>query len=128
LPAGLLGYNREQFLFSGATVLLSQLPRRTAAVVQSVDALDASDFVARRLRELGFVQGERVEVLALGPFSAEPLLVQVGFTRFALRRAEAARIRVEPGEPAGVGETPGVASDPVESQALAARSIASADA
>ena len=36
----------------------------------------------------------RVEVLAAGPIGAEPLLVQIGFTRFALRRAEAARVRV----------------------------------
>jgi ferrous iron transport protein A len=48
--------------------------------------------VARRLRELGFVAGEDVEVVAAGPLGAEPLLVQVGFTRFALRRVEAARI------------------------------------
>ena len=56
-----------------------------------------------RLRELGFVSGERVEVMAAGPIAAEPLLVQVGFTRFALRRSEAARGRVRAqaaGEPA----------------------------
>ena len=53
-----------------------------------------NDAVARRLRELGFVAGEDVEVVAAGPLGAEPLLVQVGFTRFALRRAEAARVRL----------------------------------
>ena len=35
-----------------------------------------------------------VEVVAAGPLGAEPLLVQVGFTRFALRRSEAARVRL----------------------------------
>ncbi|MGH8086561.1 MAG: FeoA family protein [Lysobacter sp.] len=73
---------------------LTELPRRTAATVETVEDLSPNDAIARRLRELGFVSGERVEVMAAGPFSAEPLLVQVGFTRFALRRAEAARIRV----------------------------------
>ena len=34
------------------------------------------------------------ERVAAGPLGAEPLLVQVGFTRFALRRAEAARVRL----------------------------------
>ena len=34
--------------------------------------------------------------MAAGPLGAEPLLVQIGFTRFALRRAEAARVRVAP--------------------------------
>jgi hypothetical protein len=35
-----------------------------------------------------------LERVAAGPLGAEPLLVQVGFTRFALRRAEAARVRL----------------------------------
>ena len=55
------------------------------------------DTIARRLRELGFVNGEEVEVVAKGPLGAEPLLVQVGFTRFALRRSEAARVRLRNG-------------------------------
>jgi len=62
--------------------------------VVAVDDVAANDAVARRLRELGFVAGERVEVVAAGPVGAEPLLVQVGYTRFALRRREAARIEV----------------------------------
>ncbi|QNP40495.1 FeoA family protein [Lysobacter solisilvae (ex Woo and Kim 2020)] len=73
---------------------LSELPRRTAATVERVEDQMPNDAIARRLRELGFVMGERVEVVAAGPISAEPLLVQVGFTRFALRTSEAARVRV----------------------------------
>ncbi|MFC0677887.1 ferrous iron transport protein A [Lysobacter korlensis] len=73
---------------------LSELPHRVAATVQSVQDAAPNDAIARRLRELGFVQGERVEVVAAGPVSAEPLLVQIGFTRFALRRSEAARVQV----------------------------------
>ena len=75
---------------------LTELPRRAAALVEAVDDLMPNDAIARRLRELGFVNGERVEVMAAGPFSAEPLLVQIGYTRFAVRRAEAARVRVVP--------------------------------
>lgn len=73
---------------------LSLLPTRTAATVDAVDDEMPNDAIARRLRELGFVAGERVEVVAVGPFSGDPLLVQVGYTRFALRRSEAARISV----------------------------------
>ena len=73
---------------------LTDLPRRKAAAVERVEDLGPNDAIARRLRELGFVAGEQVEVLAAGPMGAEPLLVQVGFTRFALRRAEAGRIVV----------------------------------
>lgn len=76
---------------------LSELPRRTPATVDIVHDQQAADSIAQRLRELGFVDGERVEVLASGPFGSEPLLVQIGFTRFALRRAEAARIQVHVG-------------------------------
>lgn len=73
---------------------LSELPRRTAATVESVSDAAPNDAIARRLRELGFVRGERVEIVAAGPVGAEPLLVQIGFTRFALRRSEAARVEV----------------------------------
>ena len=82
---------------------LSELPRRTVATVVSVGDQAANDPIARRLRELGFVPGEQVEVMAVGPIAAEPMLVQVGFTRFALRRREAARISVRVGAGAGAG-------------------------
>ena len=75
---------------------LTDLPRRTLAVVDSVQEHGNNDNIARRLRELGFVAGEQVEVVAHGPLGREPLLVQVGFTRFALRRSEAARVQLRP--------------------------------
>ena len=74
---------------------LSELPQGQAATVRTVEDVSAGDVIARRLRDLGFVAGEPVRVVAQGPIGAEPLLVQVGYTRFALRRTEAARIRVE---------------------------------
>lgn len=73
---------------------LDELPRRKTAIVEAVEDRAENDGIARRLRELGFVAGEQVEVMATGPFGADPLLVQVGFTRFALRRSEAARVRL----------------------------------
>ena len=75
-------------------MILTELPSRIPAIVESVEEHGPQDAIARRLRELGFVNGEEVEVVAKGPLGAEPLLVQVGFTRFALRRAEAARVRL----------------------------------
>jgi ferrous iron transport protein A len=75
-------------------VTLSELLPRTPVVVESVEDHHPHDPIARRLRELGFVAGEQVQIVARGPFGAEPLLVQVGYTRFALRRSEAARVRV----------------------------------
>ncbi len=73
---------------------LSDLPLHAPAQVEAVQDLHANDAIARRLRELGFVGGEDVRVVARGPLGGEPLLVQVGFTRFALRRSEAARVRI----------------------------------
>ena len=77
---------------------LTDLPRRIAVAVERVEDHAPNDAIARRLRELGFVAGESVEVTASGPFGAEPLLVQVGFTRFALRRDEAARVVLRNGD------------------------------
>ncbi|ELC7365104.1 MULTISPECIES: FeoA family protein [Stenotrophomonas] len=74
---------------------LSELPLHTSAVVESVQDLHANDAIARRLRELGFVSGEEVRLVAKGPVGGEPLLVQVGFTRFALRISEAKRVVVD---------------------------------
>ncbi|HDS1102618.1 ferrous iron transport protein A [Stenotrophomonas maltophilia] len=74
---------------------LSELPLHTSAVVESVQDLHANDAIARRLRELGFVKGEEVRLVAKGPVGGEPLLVQVGFTRFALRISEAKRVVID---------------------------------
>ncbi|MEI7950460.1 MAG: FeoA family protein [Gammaproteobacteria bacterium] len=74
---------------------LSDLPAfAPAKVVEVLDSVSA-DHISRRLRELGFVKGEPVKVVGRGVFGGDPLLVQIGFTRFALRRSEAARITVE---------------------------------
>ncbi|MEO6365555.1 MAG: FeoA family protein [Luteimonas sp.] len=75
-------------------MLLSDLPHRISAIVETVVDRVPNDGIARRLRELGFVSGEAVRVMASGPVGAEPLLVQIGYTRFALRRSEAARVLV----------------------------------
>ena len=77
---------------------LTELQPRVGAWVETVEDQGPNDSIARRLRELGFVAGERVEVVAAGPFGAEPLLIQVGYTRFALRRSEAARVHLQPAQ------------------------------
>lgn len=74
---------------------LSELAHGTESVVRDVEDAIASDPIARRLRDYGFVRGEPVRLVGCGPFGADPLLVQIGFTRFALRRNEAARVIVE---------------------------------
>jgi ferrous iron transport protein A len=75
-------------------VRLSELPKGAPAVVERVDDAHTADPIAQRLRDLGFVDGEPVRVVAVAPMGGDPLLIQIGFTRFALRRAEAARVSV----------------------------------
>ena len=73
---------------------LSDLQKGASATVQSVDNVAQTDPIADRLRDLGFVRGEPVRLISHGPIGGDPLLVQIGFTRFALRRTEAARVGV----------------------------------
>lgn len=75
--------------------LLAQLPRGGIAVVRCVLEKAGQEVLCARLAALGFVPGERVRLLGRGPFGAEPLLVQLGHTRFALRRHEAERVLVQ---------------------------------
>ena len=81
-------------------VTLSQLIRGAAATVREVRESAPGDPVARRLRVLGFVDGEAVSMVGAGPVGGDPLLVQIGFTRFALRRSEADRVLLHPGDTA----------------------------
>ena len=64
---------------------LRDLPLDTPALVTQVRDPSGSDIISQRLRELGFVPGEPVEVVGRGPLGGEPLLIRIGFTRFALR-------------------------------------------
>jgi ferrous iron transport protein A len=79
----------------GLYMRLSELAQGAESVVQEVEDVVASDPISRRLRDYGFVRGEPVRLVGRGPIGADPLLVQIGYTRFALRRAEAARVIVE---------------------------------
>ncbi|HMY82362.1 MAG TPA: FeoA family protein [Agitococcus sp.] len=74
---------------------LSQLAKNTPAIVLSVQKHDDVDPIAKRLSELGFVSGETVRLITRAPFGGDPILVQVGFTRFALRVSEAERVLVK---------------------------------
>ena len=73
---------------------LRDLQLRVDAIVERVEDASAPDPIAARLRDLGFVAGEPVRLVARGPLGGDPLVVQIGYTRFALRKAEAARVFV----------------------------------
>ena len=75
-------------------MLLSELALGQSASVVSVEDAYPEDSIAQRLRDLGFVRGELLKVRAVGPLGAEPILVKIASSQFALRRNEAARIRI----------------------------------
>ena len=77
-------------------VSLSALPPRTTAIVRSVGLRGGeASALERRLIELGFVRGERVEVLAQARPGGDPFVLRVGDTTFALRRREVSTVWVD---------------------------------
>ena len=70
---------------------LSQLRPSDSCVVVSVDSTHPS---CRRLIELGFVEGEKIQVMHVAPISKDPMVLVVGDIRLALRRDEAAAVKV----------------------------------
>ena len=77
---------------SGATLDLASIGH--ALTVQKVQAPPAAPEWARWLEEIGFMVGENVMLLARGLPDGDPLVVRIGQSTFALRRAEAACVRV----------------------------------
>jgi ferrous iron transport protein A len=82
-------------------VSLAQLAKGDSAVVTALADGDvaavgevAGSTVARRLRELGFVPGETVHVVATAWPGGDPMAVRVGAGVFALRRREARAVLV----------------------------------
>jgi ferrous iron transport protein A len=81
---------------SGSTTL-DRLPTHVRAVIQHVHAPTAqAQALQRRLQELGFVPGARVEVLRRLLLGRGPLAVRIGGTTFAMRPFESALIEVIP--------------------------------
>jgi len=67
-----------------------------ALTVQHVEAPQGAPEWQRWLEEIGFIAGEQVMLMARGLPGGDPLVVRIGQSTFALRRAEAACIRVSP--------------------------------
>ena len=84
------------------TQKLSEARRGDRGVIVQVGGGEAGDEhaleVERRLLELGFVEGARIELLHEGLIGRDPIAMKVDDMRVALRRHEAAglTVRVEP--------------------------------
>lgn len=77
---------------AGATLDLAMIGQ--ALTVQHVQAPHAAPEWARWLDEIGFIVGEQVMLMARGLPGGDPLVVRIGQSTFALRRAEAACVGV----------------------------------
>ena len=79
------------------TVRLSDLKVKQSAKITQVHRTSdgTPDMVASRLETLGFVAGTTVRVITKGLFGGDPILIQVGFTRFALRKVEAEKVEIQ---------------------------------
>jgi ferrous iron transport protein A len=73
-------------------LLPAVVPRRKPG--WGISSIPAGTEHIHRLRELGFLPGERVRVLAKGFPAGDPIAVRIGHATFALRRFEADLIEV----------------------------------
>lgn len=98
-PAGLAF--RHSPLSSSSVVSLSELRPGSHATVVRVGSPSSESLSAleRRLLELGFFHGEKLEILAEARPGRDPFVVRVGDTTLALRRREAETIWVEVSQP-----------------------------
>lgn len=76
---------------------LAALPKGSSAIITGIraSALPAMTEHILRLRELGFLPGEHVRVVAKGFPSGDPIAIRIGHATFALRRFEADLIDVK---------------------------------
>ena len=78
-----------------STDALDCLPLHAPAVVHQVVTPAALSDWASWLAEIGFLPGESVRVIARGAVGGDPLVVRIGDSTFALRKAEAACVQVQ---------------------------------
>jgi ferrous iron transport protein A len=73
---------------------LNELRPRQRARVRAIGA--GTDGLGTKLREIGFSEGDEVEMVGAGPFGGRTLAVRLNRTLIALRTDEAMHIEVDP--------------------------------
>jgi ferrous iron transport protein A len=77
---------------------IEHVPIGARRVITRVVAPGNAPEWAQRLEEIGFIPGERIVVMARGSPGGDPMVVRVGLSTFALRRAEAACVHLAPAD------------------------------
>lgn len=60
-----------------------------------IASIEAAPDLEAKLREIGFAEGDEVEMLGCGPFGGQPLAVRLNRRIIALRMVEARALRLE---------------------------------
>jgi ferrous iron transport protein A len=71
------------------------LDRMAKGALARIASIDAAPDLEAKLREIGFAEGDEVEMLGRGPFGGQPLAVRLNRRIIALRTVEARALRLE---------------------------------
>ena len=74
-------------------MFLSDLEKNKVARISNI--LDGEFLINAKLREVGFAEGDEVEIIAYGPVAKTPICVRLNRTMIAQRPNEAKYIEVE---------------------------------
>ena len=77
-----------------STKSLDHLKANQVARVLRVIHSKEDAHMARQLEEIGFISGEKVQVLNKAIFGGDSMVVRIGASTFALRKAEAQLIEI----------------------------------
>lgn len=72
---------------------LTQLSK--GKIARITDVIGADLVICAKLREIGFAEGDEVEIMYYGPIDRMPICVRLNQTLIALRPIEAQNIEVE---------------------------------
>lgn len=82
---------------TSALISLNTLKKGSVAYVAGFASGGDAKLIAK-LREIGFAEGDEVELLGKGWLGGAPLSIRLNRTVIALRKGEAALIQVEPSQ------------------------------
>lgn len=75
---------------------LNELKKGAVARVTGFSAEEAGQLTVSKLREIGFAEGDEVELLHTGLFGGTPLSFRLNRTMIALRNGEASLVHIIP--------------------------------
>ncbi len=82
-------------ILSGTKVSLADIAIGEPCIVRQLVAPVEMPEWGMQLEDIGFIAGEPVTLMARGAFGGDPLVIRVGSSTFALRKAEAACVLVD---------------------------------